>query len=138
MTHPSSLLRCSNLRPLPLRQPAQGLVVGPRDQLAQIRRRHAAHIDDGHPVEAGHVARGLDALHRGQLQEAPRIDPHAEPPALGLAGLEIGEGVAADLIAQHVHRRRMQFRGRTGEAAAVCFDGGGVHARDGSGLAMRA
>ena len=121
---------------LPLRQPAQRLVVGPRDQLAQIRGRHAAHIDDGHPVESRHVARGLDALHRRQLQEASRIDAHTEPPALGLARFEVREGIAADLIAQHVYRRHMPLRGHARQAAAVCFDGGGIHAGDGSGFAM--
>ena len=45
--------------------------------------------------------------------------------------------VATDLIAQHVHRLRMQFRRHAGQTPTVCFDGGGVHTGDGSGFAMQ-
>src|SRR5688500_5211185 len=76
---------------LRLAQGRDGSAIRPVHELAEISGRHGTDIDDRDPAPAPHPAGRLDAGHVGELQEPVGGDLDAEAPALGLAGLEVGE-----------------------------------------------
>ena len=63
----------------------------PRHQLTQIPGRKAGDIDDGDPVIAAAISRRLHARNVGEFDVAIWCHFDAEAPALGFAGLEVGE-----------------------------------------------
>ena len=122
-------------------QRTQRLVVGPPNQLDQVRGGKLPHADDGDPVISPSIAGRLHARDIGELDESIGIDANAEAPSFRDTGLEIREFLSTDMVDEKIVRLAVERVSGTRKPAAERLQLADVHERSSrydGGLAVEA
>lgn len=79
------------------------------------------------PMKAAHIARRFEAGNVGEFKECAGIGSETKTPHFRIAGFEIRERLAANVVVQEVAGRAMQPRFSARHLAAIGFNKANVH-----------